>query len=118
MIQLSDLFETRSVLSIGADGKALEYQLTTSVRYLVSSGGKALLAPDVLTASRDYSYNATQVLAKEAEESRLREFIQNELAELLLLRLEAGFAHLPAAADGTLTPADVPAVSPGAPPGQ
>jgi LPS-assembly lipoprotein len=39
--------------------------------------------------SRDYFFNAQQVLAKEAEESRLRDYIQNDLAELILLRLEA-----------------------------
>jgi hypothetical protein len=41
------------------------------------------------------------VLAKEAEEQRLQAFIQDELAELLLLRLEALLAAPPAA------PADV-----------
>ena len=127
IIRLSELSETRSVLSIGADGKALEYQLVTSVHYLVTSGGKALLPPDTLSASRDYSFNAQQVLAKEAEDSRLRDYIQNELAELLLLRLEAQFAHLQPEtvqelpANATPDPVQVksvdePATSPGAPP--
>ena len=88
IIRLSDLSESRTVLSLGPDGKALEYQLTTRVSYQVMQGTKMLLPPDVLSATRDYSFNAQQVLAKEAEEARLRDFIQNDLAELLLLRLE------------------------------
>lgn len=88
VIRLSDLVESRSVLSLGPDGKALEFQLTSSVRYQMSRDGKPLLPPDILSVSRDYSFNAQQVLAKEAEEARLREFIQNELAELLMLRFE------------------------------
>ena len=92
VIRLSELNETRNVLSLGPDGKALEYQLTTRVSYQVMQGGKALLPPDVLSASRDYSFNAQQVLAKEAEEARLSDFIQNDLAELLLLRIETALA--------------------------
>lgn len=107
IIRLSELNESRRVLSVGADGKALEFQLTTSVRYQVISADKPLLPPDVLSVSRDYSFNAQQVLAKEAEEARLRDFIQNELAELLLLRLEASLSQ-PAAAPAR-SPDAVPA---------
>lgn len=103
MIRLSDLAETRTVLSLGPDGKALEYQLTTRVNVQVMLGQKMLLPPDMLSASRDYSFNAQQVLAKEAEEARLRDFIQAELAELLLLRLETALAR-PAPAEGPKAP--------------
>lgn len=106
LIRLSDLNESRTVLSLGPDGKALEYQLTVSVNYQVSRGTQMLLPPDQLSLSRDYSFNAQQVLAKEAEEARLREFIQNQLAELLLLRLEAVLNQ----------PVAVPATSPDAAP--
>ncbi|MFP5304294.1 MAG: LPS assembly lipoprotein LptE, partial [Gammaproteobacteria bacterium] len=39
VIRLSELTEAREVLSIGIDGKALEYRLVTSVRYQVLRGG-------------------------------------------------------------------------------
>lgn len=94
ILRLSDLREAREVLSVGTTagvdvGKAVEYRLTVSVRYQLIGDDKVLVAPDVLTVSRDYSFNATQVLAKEAEEARLRDYIQNEMADLILLRLEA-----------------------------
>lgn len=88
-ILLSELNEARDTLSIGLDGKAQEFRLVTSVRYQVQRGTQVLVPPDTLYATRDYSFEPQQVLAKEAEEARLREFIQTELAELLLLRLEA-----------------------------
>lgn len=106
VIRLSGLKEGRTVLSIGQDGKALEYQLTTSVQYEVMRDGKVILPSDSLSVSRDYSFNAQQVLAKEAEEARLRDFIQNELAELLLLRLETTLSH--AAAEPAAKPDVVP----------
>lgn len=98
VVRLSELREQRNVLSIGTDGKALEFQLLTSVRYEVLAEGQPLMPPDVLSVSREFSFNAQQVLAKEAEEARLREFIQNELAELLVLRIELVLANAGAGA--------------------
>lgn len=92
VVRLSGLSEGREVLSLGTDGKALEYQLITSVNYAVFTDAKPLVAPGTLRLTRDYGFNAQQVLAKEAEEERLREFIQGELAELLMLRIEAALA--------------------------
>ncbi len=89
VIRLSDLNETREVLSVGTDGKALEFRLVTSVNYQAFRDGALLAGPDSLRLTRDYSFQPEQVLAKEAEEARLREYIQTEIAELMLLRLEA-----------------------------
>jgi LPS-assembly lipoprotein len=105
ILRLTKLDERREVLSAGLDGKALEYLLTTRVSYELTSGKDVLVPLDTLTVSRDYSFNAEQVLAKEAEEARLREFIQDEIAELLLLRLEATLSSRPA----SVTPTTVPA---------
>ncbi|MES0873801.1 LPS assembly lipoprotein LptE [Sinimarinibacterium thermocellulolyticum] len=98
VIRLSDLVEKREVLSVGIDGKALEFRLVTSVQYQVIRDGALLAGPDALRLTRDYSFQPEQVLAKEAEEARLRAFIQTEIAELMLLRLEAQLAeHEPSA---------------------
>lgn len=92
VLRLSGLDERRETLSIGADGKALEYRLSIAVRYDLLRGGVALLPGGNLTVSRDYSFQLDQILQKELEEQRLREYLQNELAELVLLRLETGLA--------------------------
>jgi LPS-assembly lipoprotein len=98
-IRLSDLREEREVLSLGSDGKALEYQLITRINYAVLRDEQALMPPGSLRVTRDFSFNAQQVLAKEAEEERLRTFIQGELAELLMLRIEAALARARAPLD-------------------
>ncbi|MGH8444295.1 MAG: LPS assembly lipoprotein LptE [Solimonas sp.] len=92
-IRLSQLNETREVLSIGTDGKAIEFRLVTRVHYEVFRGPTTLVTPGDLVATRDYSFEPTQVLAKEAEEQRLREFIQSQLAELLMLRIDAALTY-------------------------
>lgn len=83
------LDEHRQVISVGSDGKAIEYELTTTIQYTVKADGRTVLPHQSLSLSRDYSFNADAVLAKEAEELKLREAMQAELAELMMLRLEA-----------------------------
>jgi len=102
ILRVSELKESREVLSVDPFGKAVEYKLTTRVTFQLVEGGTVLVAPDTLQVSRDYSFNAQQVLAKEAEELRLQTFMQDELAELVLLRIEARLTAPPAA------PADAP----------
>ena len=92
-IRLSELKESREPLSIGTDGKAIEFRLITRVHYEVFRGETVLVTPGDLVATRDYSFVPEQVLAKEAEETRLREFIQSELAELLMLRIDAALTY-------------------------
>jgi LPS-assembly lipoprotein len=93
VIKLSKLQEGRQVLSVGPDGKALEFLLVTTIDYEVYAGAEVLIPPGSLRVTRDYSFNEEQILAKEAEEARLREYIQDELAELLLLKIETQLAH-------------------------
>jgi LPS-assembly lipoprotein len=93
LIRLSELKESREVLSVGPDGKALEYELILRVKYEVRTGQQVWVPPTMIEARRDYSFNAEQVLPKEQEAERLREYLEDELAELLLLRIEASTAH-------------------------
>lgn len=137
LIRLSELKESREVLSVGPDGKALEYELILRVHYEVRTGQQVWIPPSMIEARRDYSFNAQQVLPKEQEAERLREYLEDELAELLLLRIEAATARAVQApppvtteppvsepgsvspgptAPGAGEPAAAPATSPDAPP--
>lgn len=94
-IRLSNRDERRETLSIGGDGKVLEYRLVIGVRYEVLQNGKALLPAETLSVSRDYSFQLDQILQKELEEEQLRQYIENELAELVLLRITTALEALP-----------------------
>lgn len=92
-IELLESQEQRQTLSVGSDGKAIEFQITNSISFRLLDADKQPRTPaQTIRQSRDYSFNASQVLAKEAEERRLREYLQNELAELMLIRLDAQLA--------------------------
>ena len=70
-----------------------------------------MLPHQTLSLSRDYSFNADAVLAKEAEELKLREAIQAELAELMMLRLEASLM-MPSAQAEPAMPGEQPLPTP------
>ena len=93
VLRLSNLSETRETLSIGADGLANEYRLVTQVTYELHSGDQQLIAPEAQGISRTYTFSVDEVLGKEAEEARLRNYMQDELAELVLLRIDAALAR-------------------------
>lgn len=110
VIRLTDLRQSREVLSVGADGKALEYELILRLNYDVRTGQQVWVPPTAIEARRDYSFNAQEILPKEQEAERLREFLEGEMAELLLLRIEAAVSRAapPAAAPDAAPEAATP----------
>src|SRR3569833_667298 len=63
----------RRTLSVSAQNKPNEYELTYSVRFSVTSGDQELLAPKKISAIHSYSFDETRLLAKEHEEAILRQ---------------------------------------------
>jgi len=93
VLRLSNLSETREVLSVGPDGKVNEYRLVTQVTYELHSGETELVAPAAQGVSRSYSFSVDAILGTEGEEDRLRKYMQDELATLILLRIDAVLSH-------------------------
>ncbi len=81
-----DAVEQR-VLSVSARNIPTEYELTYTVTITVRSAEKELLAPQVLSLSRDYSFDENALLAKEHEEDVLRVQMARELAIIATRRL-------------------------------
>ncbi len=80
----------REVLSVNAQGQPVEYQLRLRLTFRVHDGkGRDFIAPTQLLAQRDISFNETQILAKESEESLLYRDMQTDLVQQLLRRLAA-----------------------------
>ncbi|MCU0976571.1 MAG: LPS assembly lipoprotein LptE [Steroidobacteraceae bacterium] len=77
----------RHVLSVTAQNTPAEYEVYYTVEYSVSANGEELLPPQSLTLTREYSYDETEVLAKQHEERLIREALARDLAGLVLRRL-------------------------------
>ena len=78
---------TERVLSVSARNIPTEYELTYKVEFSVSSGGKQLIEHEEISASRDFSFDETQLLAKEREQEILREALARDLVALVMRRL-------------------------------
>lgn len=78
----------KQILTLGGSGRVSEFQL----RYRVSLRAydqqqREWLAADNLQLSRDFSYDDTQILAKEAEEAQLYQYMRSDMAQQIMRRL-------------------------------
>ncbi len=79
----------RRTLSVSAQNKPNEYEVTYLVRFSVSAGDKELLAPQEISATRSYSFSESAQLAKEHEESILRQAMAHDLADRVVRQLSS-----------------------------
>jgi LPS-assembly lipoprotein len=88
-IQVHDDELTERVLSVSARNIPTEYELTYKVRFSVTSAGNSLIDNEEISATRDFSFDETQLLAKEREQEILREALARDLVALVMRRLAA-----------------------------
>ncbi len=82
--------QTKEVLTLNAQGRAVEYRLVYRLRFRLHDGkGQEFIAPTELRAQRDISFNDSQVLAKESEETLLYHDMQTDLVQQMLRRIAA-----------------------------
>jgi len=90
VLQIESLNTSRSVLSVTADGTVADYQLVMQLAYSVhATQGDWHIPTQRLRTERHYSYSDSQVLGKTDEAAQLRESMSRDLANLVLLRLQA-----------------------------
>jgi LPS-assembly lipoprotein len=78
---------TPRVISVSAQNRPTEYQVTYTVRFSVTVGGKELLAPQQVSSLRSYSFDESLLLAKEHEEAILQQAMGEDLADIVMRRL-------------------------------
>ena len=77
------------VLSVSARNIPREYEVYYTITFSLNVGVESLIQRESLVATRSYTYDETQVLAKEAEEQILREALADDLARRVLQRIQA-----------------------------
>jgi len=83
-------FRDRQVLTLNAQGRAIEYSLRDRLRFrLRDAQGREVIEPTELLAQRDISFNDSQRLSKESEETLLYRDMQTDLVQQLLRRIAA-----------------------------
>lgn len=90
VLTISNVRQTRRVLSVGTTGRALEYQLTLEVDVsLVNSKGVKLIPRETMRLTRDYRFDENAVLGKSSEESLLWKEMERDMAQMILRRISA-----------------------------
>ena len=87
VVDVLDDAVTPHVLSVSAQNRPTEYQITYTVRFSVTAGGRVLLAPQQVSATRSYSFDESLLLAKEHEQAILRQAMGQDLADIVMRRL-------------------------------
>lgn len=77
------------ILSVSARNVPTEYEVYYTVEYALSSVEGNLLAPQLLTLTRDYIYDETLVLGKAREEQMMREAIVKDLVRVVLKQISS-----------------------------
>ena len=65
VVHILDDAVTRRVLSVSAQNRPTEYQVTYTVRFSVTVGTRELLPPQQVSAQRSYSFDESLLLAKD-----------------------------------------------------
>jgi LPS-assembly lipoprotein len=74
---------------VSATNQPNEYEVTYTVRFAVTAGDKELLSAQEVTATRTYSFDERQLLAKDHEEDILRQDMARDLADEVMRRLSS-----------------------------
>ena len=94
VLDLTRVADDKEVLSLSGAGGVLEYQLIKRVEFrLHGQDGAPWLPPAEITLRRTYTFNETEVLAREAQEQRLLHDMQTDAVHQIIRRLQA--AHKP-----------------------
>ena len=76
------------ILSVSARNTPREYEIFYVITFSLESDGLILIENKTLIVTRSYTYDATQVLGKSAEEQVLRESLAQDLARQVLRLME------------------------------
>lgn len=85
----------QQILSLNSIGQVIEYRLYYRISYQAyDKNQREWLAPDQITLQRDYSYDVTQVLAKQQEATQLYQDMRGDAVQQMLRRLNHAKAPL------------------------
>ena len=90
LLAITSVVDDKGVLSLSSGGRVREYLLTKRVAFNVRDAeGRDWLPASEFTVRRAYTFNETEVLAREAQEQRLLKEMQTDAVQQIVRRLQA-----------------------------
>jgi len=89
-LELMSESSEKRILSLSGGGKVREFEILYRVNFRTRETGSELWGPmQTVDGRRDYSYDDTQLLAKEGEEARLNSDMRSDAVREIMRRLSA-----------------------------
>ena len=90
MLELPVVVDDKDVLSLSSGGSVREYQLVKRVQYrLHDKTGTDWIPAGEIVIRRSYTFNESQVLARDLQEQRLLREMQTDAVQQLVRRMQA-----------------------------
>ena len=90
VLDIPSVIDDKEVLSLSSGGSVREYQLIKRVQFrLRDKGGIDWMPSGEIVIRRSYTFNETQVLARDLQEQRLQREMQTDAVQQLVRRLQA-----------------------------
>ena len=90
VLELTVFPDDKQVLTLTGGGRVREYSLAKRVAFrLHDADNREWLAPGEVNVRRTYSFNESEVLAREAQENRLLQEMQTDAVQQVVRRLQA-----------------------------
>jgi LPS-assembly lipoprotein len=89
-LDIVSVVDDKGVLSLSSGGRVREYALTKRVSFRLSDKeGRDWIPAGEITIRRSYTFNESEVLAREAEETRVLRDMQTDAVQQIVRRLQA-----------------------------
>jgi LPS-assembly lipoprotein len=89
-LDISNIADDKQVLSLSGGGRVREYALIKRVTFAIhDSNGHDWLPAGEIVIRRSYSFNESEVLAREAQEARLLKEMQTDAVQQIVRRLQS-----------------------------
>lgn len=89
-LDVSGVADNKEVLSLSGGGRVREYALAKRVTFAVHDAeGHDWMPAAEIVVRRSYSFNESEVLAREAQEARLLKEMQTDVVQQILRRLQS-----------------------------
>lgn len=90
IVTIDDVVRSRRVLSVGARGRVEEYELVYQLRFHADDDeGERMIANEVVTLTRTFAFDETDVVAKSGEEEFLFREMQRNAVMQVMRRLQS-----------------------------
>lgn len=90
LLDVTSVIDDKGVLALSSGGRVREYLLTKRISFYVhDAAGRDWLPANEISIRRSYTFNESEVLAREAQEQRLLKEMQTDAVQQIVRRLQA-----------------------------